>query len=235
MNVAIETMKRPQISKSNFIKGKQCLKALYLNKYHYELKDPISEEQQARFDRGHNIGTLAQQLFPGGKMAAYPLPRGFWKSLKFTRELIERGEPILYEAGLIYKNAHCFVDILVKENGKWKMYEVKSSGAIYETFLYDAAFQYYIAVKTGLEVDDVSLIFVNKDRLEEPEVDVQDLFIIQSVFEDVKELQAEIKQQLARETEVLVQKTIPDISTGDHCTRPYRCDFMGYCWGRVGE
>ena len=62
-------MAKHVLSKSSFIRGLQCHKSLYLNKYHQEVKDPLSLEQQQAFKRGHNVGDLAQNLFPGGVMA----------------------------------------------------------------------------------------------------------------------------------------------------------------------
>jgi len=54
------------LSKSLFIRGLQCHKSLYLQKYQPELKDAVTEEAQRRFDVGYDVGALAQQLFPGG-------------------------------------------------------------------------------------------------------------------------------------------------------------------------
>ena len=61
--VKIETMK---ISKSSFIRGMQCEKSLFLHIFKPELRDEISESQQAIFDTGYSVGELAQQMFPGG-------------------------------------------------------------------------------------------------------------------------------------------------------------------------
>ncbi len=54
------------LSKSSFIKGLQCDKHLFLYKYHYKEMDEYSEMQKAVFQRGTNVGILAQKLFPGG-------------------------------------------------------------------------------------------------------------------------------------------------------------------------
>jgi hypothetical protein len=54
------------LNKSSFLKGIQCEKQLYLYKYHYNWMDQVSENQQAVFNRGTNVGILAQELFPGG-------------------------------------------------------------------------------------------------------------------------------------------------------------------------
>ena len=144
--------RRPAISKSFFIKGRQCLKALYLAKKHPELQDPVTESLQAVFDRGHSVGELAQQLFPGGSMAAYDLPEGFIKSMYRTRTLIEEGQRVIYEAGFMVNGTHCFVDILVKDGERWALYEVKSSTRVSEVYLYDVAFQYHVVTAAGLHV-----------------------------------------------------------------------------------
>ncbi|MEI7639116.1 MAG: hypothetical protein WCJ37_17530, partial [Syntrophus sp. (in: bacteria)] len=59
------------LSKSLFIRGLQCHKALYLQKFRPELKDEVSEELQRRFDTGYDVGSLASELFPGGTMVPY--------------------------------------------------------------------------------------------------------------------------------------------------------------------
>jgi hypothetical protein len=59
-------MARKYLSKSTFIKGVQCEKALYLHKFNSELADEISQQQEAIFQTGTNVGILAQELFPGG-------------------------------------------------------------------------------------------------------------------------------------------------------------------------
>ena len=54
------------LSKSTFLKGLQCEKALYLYKHHYNLKDKITAQKQAIFNQGNAVGELAQDLFTGG-------------------------------------------------------------------------------------------------------------------------------------------------------------------------
>jgi hypothetical protein len=58
-------MEKHVLSKTTFIKGMQCEKAFYLNKYHKELKTEVNTAQQAIFDRGTKVGELATQLFNG--------------------------------------------------------------------------------------------------------------------------------------------------------------------------
>ena len=58
------TTKMHTLSKSTFVRGCQCEKSLYLNKYHKEFQSSISTNQEAVFWQGKEVGILARQLFP---------------------------------------------------------------------------------------------------------------------------------------------------------------------------
>ncbi len=221
--------KAPIISKSSFIKGKQCLKSLYLQKKYPEFQDPIPESQQAIFNQGSKVGELAQQLYPGGEMAAYDLPKGFMKSIKKTKELIRQGKAIIYEAGLMYQNTHCFVDILVKKNGKWFLFEVKSSTEVKDVHIYDAAFQYFVLSNLGFKIADVSIVYINNQYIREGDIDIKQLFSIESVLDRAIEIQPAVKNCLAKQVAALGELVIPNVDIGPHCSDPYDCNFMGYC------
>lgn len=130
------------LSKSTFLRGSQCEKSLWLNKHRRELRDEVTASQQAVFDRGTSVGELAQQLFPGGVDAS---PDNYWEydqSVALTREFIAAGREVIYEAAFIHEGVLAALDILVKEDGQWKAYEVKSAASVKETYLDDAALQY---------------------------------------------------------------------------------------------
>jgi hypothetical protein len=55
-----------QLSKSQYVRGLQCHKALWLYKHKREVMTPTSPRQEFIFAGGHRIGKLAQDLFPGG-------------------------------------------------------------------------------------------------------------------------------------------------------------------------
>jgi hypothetical protein len=56
-------MGQHSLSKSSFLKGIQCVKQLYLYKYHYDWMDKINESQQTVFYLCNIVGILVQQLF----------------------------------------------------------------------------------------------------------------------------------------------------------------------------
>ncbi len=54
------------LSKSQYIRGLQCHKALWFYRHRPELRQKPDAATQARFDLGHDVGALACELFPGG-------------------------------------------------------------------------------------------------------------------------------------------------------------------------
>jgi hypothetical protein len=130
------------LSKTSFLKSVQCTKAFFLYKNHYILKDPLPKEKQAVFNRGHQVGILAQSLFPGGVDVSPTHVSKFSDAVKKTKELIEQGQKVIYEAAFVFDDVLVALDILVNENGKWYAYEVKSSLKISTAYVMDAALQH---------------------------------------------------------------------------------------------
>ena len=175
-------MANNRLSKSTFIRGLQCEKSLYLYKHHYRLKDPTPSSLQAVFDQGTNIGLLAQELFPYGADASpenhFKMVESVGKTLKF----ISQGKSIIYEATFLFNNVLAALDILVKDEEGWKAYEVKSSTKVSETYIKDAAIQYYTITNSGVDLKDISIVHINNQYTKDGELDIHQLFAIESVY-----------------------------------------------------
>ena len=221
------------LSKSTFMKGCQCQKALYLNKHHAELKDEISAAQQAIFSRGTNVGELAQGLFPGGVDASPADYYKFQESVVKTKEYIANGEKIIYEAAFQFDGVLCALDILVKKRGKWYAYEVKSATGVSETYHLDASLQYYVITNAGIDLKDISIVHINNQYVRNGAIDIEQLFTIESVLGKVQELQPMMAGKIKELKKVLKHKEVPDIDIGPHCSDPYVCDFQGHCWKHI--
>lgn len=222
------------LSKSTFLKGLQCHKALWLNRYRPDLRDEISADQQAVFDRGHDVGKLARDLFPGGADSS-PVDRDYAGAVKRTDELIKNGEKVIYEAAFLYNGVLCLGDILVKGRGGWKLYEVKSSTGLKDVYLPDAGVQYYVMTGCGFTLTDVSIVYLNNQYVRQGNLDLNQLFTIESVYDQVESMQEEIVEQVNVLKKVLARKKVSAIDIGPHCSDPYDCDFMGHCWAHVPE
>ena len=225
--------KKLNISKSSFTRGLQCHKSLYLKKHHPDLEDPISESQQAIFDGGTDIGILAQQLFPGGVDLGDFIPGNFPKAFSETGRLLSEENTTIYEAGFKHENLLCFMDILTGTDKKYKAYEVKGSTSVKDIYLWDTALQYYVITSNGIELEDISVVYLNTSYIKNGEIDVHQLFTIESVKERILLLQPEVKQHIKQMNAMLAIPDIPDIVIGPHCSDPYDCSFMGHCWKQV--
>ncbi|RKY92106.1 MAG: DUF2779 domain-containing protein, partial [Ignavibacteriae bacterium] len=223
------------LSKSSFIKGLQCDKHLYLYKYHYKEMDEFSEMQKAIFKRGTNVGILAQDLFPGGEAATTGEPPNYTKGLKNTGELIGKKTKAIYEAAFQFNEVLVINDILVRDGSKWNAYEVKSSTSISETYLNDAALQYYVLSNSGIEITDFSIIYINNQYTMQGKLDINELFVIESVLENILPMQDSIKENVERLKQVIIKKRIPDIEISEHCHKPYKCGFFNYCREHIPE
>lgn len=185
------------------------------------------------FDRGTNVGLLAQQLFPDGVDASPENYFEYQQSVGLTRELIAAGQTVIYEAAFMHEGVLAAVDILVREDGMWKAYEVKSNLDVKETHLLDAALQYCVITGSGLPLEDFSIVHLSREYVRQGELEIDKLFVVESVLGEVLEKQAYVTQQVPFLKSVLEQPEVPAKDIGPHCTTPYPCDFMHHCWKHI--
>lgn len=228
-------MEKPILSKSTFIRGLQCEKSLYLYKHNYNLRDGISTQLQAIFNQGTNVGLLSQQLFPNGADASPSDHFKIQESVLKTKEFIDNGESIIYEATFQFNGVLVALDILVKDKEGWKAYEVKSSTSISETYINDTAIQYFAITNSGIELEDISIVYINNQYIKNGDIDVKELFTVESVLERVKVVVQTIPNQIESFKKLISQDAVPNIDIGIHCSTPYGCDFMGHCWKHIPE
>ncbi|MEK9984455.1 MAG: DUF2779 domain-containing protein, partial [Opitutae bacterium] len=224
-----------QLSKSSIVKGLQCEKSLYLHKRKPELIPPENEQQQAIFDQGTSVGELAQQLFPGGVNCDFEDFAQINQRIIDTRNHIEQGQTIIYEAAFKENNTLIFVDILAKDEEGWKMYEVKSSTEVKSVHVQDAAIQAYVLSLAGIELVDAAIIHINNQYVRQGDLEVPSLFTIQSIWEDIQFPMTEVPGQIIMLLEMLQQDKAPNIDIGPHCSAPYPCALMSHCWQHIPD
>lgn len=224
------------LSKSTFMYGCQCPKRLWLHKYRPDLRDEMDEAQQAIFQQGTDIGKLAEELFPDGVDARPKDTFSYQQSVADTAKYIAAGHTVIYEAAFQYEGLLCAVDILVQRRGKWYAYEVKSTTSVKAQHIPDAAFQYYVITKAGLPLADFSLVYLNNAYIRNGALDIQALFATESILERVLDEQVFIDEQALLLKAIVANKNeMPNVEVGDHCFKPYDCDFHGYCYKGIEE
>lgn len=217
------------LSKTTFIYGCQCPKRLWLNKYMPKEKDVLTDNQKAIFQQGTDIGLLAQQLFPNGVDATPSFKYDYPKAVAQTAAYIQQGKSIIYEAAFQHEGVLVILDILVKRNNQWFAFEVKSSTKVKDTFIHDAALQYFVITHAGIDLKDISIIHLNNEYIRKGDLDINLLFQNTSIYNEVLQKQDEIDAKIAELKLVLNLPTPPVIELGKQCYSPYTCDFLGYC------
>ncbi len=190
-------------------------------------------ERIAIFSRGTNVGIYAQELFPGGIDAGPKHYSQYRKAVELTTQLINDGQEVIYEAAVQAHKTLILLDILVKNGDTWDAYEVKSSKSLSETYYKDAALQYHVLTKAGLDIRSFSLIHINADYVREDKIDIHQLFITTDVTEEVKKRAAKVALKIDEEVTTIAGDHSPKIEIGSHCYAPYDCDFIGHCWKGV--
>ncbi len=218
------------ITKTDFMRGMQCRKMLWLDKHKPGLR-VIPPEVQERLDAGNAFGDLAMGMFgPYEEMTVYrpgttiPDKKAM---LEKTQDALSRDVPVICEAAFSNYNNYCAADILRKTEKGHDLYEVKNAPEVREQFIRDAAFQYYIISRSGLRIGKVFIVIHGPDE-EDPFVPVD---VTKEAKEYFKWINANIwdlnRMQKERE-EILIEP-------GEQCTNPYECWYYGYCHGERGE
>ncbi len=217
------------ISKTAFLKFEQCQKAFFLYKNHYYLRDKPSVDKQLTFKRGHDIGFLAQQLFPGG-INIVEHDSNKERAVEYTKQLIENKTPVIYEATFVFEGILVMVDILTLTENGYLAYEVKSSIKVSETYIKDACLQYYVVKNCVPHLTDFFIVTLNDAYVFNETLQIKQLFKRRSILKDALKNEEYIQRKLADANLVLERNVIPDVNVGKQCFSPYECDFLNTCW-----
>ncbi len=109
----------------------------------------------------------------------------------------------------------------------------KSSTRVSDTYLTDAAIQYYVITNSGLPLADISIVYIDNQYIREEELNLHSLFKISSVKERILEVQPLLSEQIKEMKATIFGGQVPYKELGKHCYTPYPCDYLGYCWGRL--
>lgn len=207
------------LTKSKYIRGLQCERALYLDVYNPKLAY-YPPEVLAKFRQGRDFEASFRDRFPQGvnlskllgwKMDQYPV---------LTREkLAQKGEVVLFEAGFIYDDVLVLADVVHKhDDGTIDVYEIKNGTSAKEVFQNDLAVQHYVLSHCLDGLNHFYLLYN----------DGNDGFVQEDFAQQSVALHATIAETIARFKEVL-QGFEPEVSIDEHCDLPYACPYRRYC------
>lgn len=206
------------------------MKALYLYKHHYSLRDPIPAERLKRFSLGSDFGILARSLFPEGRDASPTHVHRYAESVALTKNLIQEGVTTIYEAAFLFEGILVYADILTKFTAGWALYEVKSSAKVSLVYQQDLALQYFVIKGCGLDLQNASVIYLKEPLTDDyRDQEIESLCQVSDFTEYCHENYREVENDIKEMKNMLAGSRIPVVEMGDQCNKPYPCDFIGFC------
>jgi uncharacterized protein DUF2779 len=226
-----------RISKSQYLKGLQCPKALWYYRHRRDLYPEIPEAKQRLFDSGHEVGRLAQACYKDG----IEITEKYYQidqAIASTVRAVNHGAAAIFEATACSADgAFSRIDILKKVAGseQWDLIEVKQSTGLKDYHLDDMALQRYAYEGAGYPIRKSVLMHVNNHYVRKGNLDPLGYFALTDCTEFVRDRLPHVPGYLADLLDVLNTGSEPDIEIGDHCKKPFECDYTHHCWKHVPQ
>lgn len=213
------------LSKSKYIRGLQCNRALWLD-VHNPRFARYTAEQMRRFDRGRDFEYLFKSTFPNGIDISAELKRNIDAYPLLTSQFLDKEEEVdLFEAGFYFDDVLVLADVVHKRvDGALDIYEVKSGNVLSETYKHDAALQHYV-ISHCREIASFSLVYN----------DGVGGFIKEELSAVIRSQHDEIASNIATMKAIVLATNEPDTPTGQHCVTPYGCPYQSHCQSGVRQ
>ena len=232
------------LTKSKYIRGLQCDRALWLDVFNPKLAR-YSAEQMRRFDQGREFEYSFKATFPDGIDISAQLKRDTSAYPVLTAQLLDTHNTVdLFEAGFLYNDVLVLADVVHRRpDGSLDIYEVKSGSTLSDTYRRDAALQHYV-ISHCRQINTFNIVHKapksnppnNSDYSEHSDYsensDHSDPsatpFTIVDLTADHQAAHPEIEHHIAVMKDILTHGE-PATPTGQHCLTPYACPYQHYC------
>lgn len=216
------------LSKSKYIRGLQCERALWLD-VHEPRQARYTAEQMRRFDRGRDFEYAFKSRFPDGIDLSAELGRNVDLYPARTAELLDKGDDVaLFEAGFQYDDVLVLADVVCqRDNGSLDIYEVKSGTTLSDTYRRDAALQHYV-ISHCRRIHSFSIVYNGVDG-ENRANGQSGPFAIVDLTEELAAEGDRIAANIAEMKTIVRATAEPDTPTGQHCLTPYACPYQHHC------
>ena len=190
------------LTKSRFIRYLQCPRYLWLGDHdEAELNRSSELEQERMVEEGEEVEVWARRLFPKGERI-----RSFHKAgERDTKQAIEKGAKVLYQATAIGDGLLAMSDILIfnPEKNVWDIFEVKGSTEVKPKHLYDVCFQMLAYKRAGYTIGTLSIVHINRDYVREGTIDPKGLLLVEDVTEAACALTDEVEAHIPKAKRVM--------------------------------
>tara|TARA_B100001057_G_scaffold493513_1_gene588073 strand:+ start:543 stop:2084 length:1542 start_codon:yes stop_codon:yes gene_type:complete len=218
------------LTKSKIQSGLQCHKKLW-----FEIHEPIKKkERKATIEIGNRFGAQVIKNYSKNNKKILDLTNEFANVINRTKDAINSKDiNIIFEGAFEYLNTQVRVDVLIRKKNGWELLEAKSSTKVKDEHISDVSIQSFI-VRTclkelGYELIGIKLIHVNGDFILQKKDDYDGLINDENdITQKVKE--EDVIKYIQELKPLSIKNSLtPNIKMGDHCNKPYSCDFQFRC------
>lgn len=202
------------ISKSQFLNYLTCPKDAWFRIHKPDLKEfTISATLQNTFDQGYEAEAYAERLQIFSGMVEVK-SRGAEAQAE-TQDLLTKKVPAIFQPTFVADGFIIRCDALKWDalNGKWDLYEIKSSSSRHDTgardHLSDAAFQAIVLERCGVPLGRVFIVHLNSDYIRKGELDIESLFVQNDSTAKVGARRVTVAVEMEEAKKYLSQETEP--------------------------
>jgi hypothetical protein len=183
--------------------------------------------EKALASQSEGVEVMSRQLHPGGIMLD-PAGGDHGKAHDISMDFVSNGAGALFQPTFCADGLMARVDILYRDgDGSYVLREVKSSSPPGgETHTTDAAFQYNVLTKAGVNVSRVELLLLNREYIREGAIDPSKLFVSEDITTKVHSMQGNIETLINEARSVDTMKEAPEVSLDDPRTANLSDDEM---------
>lgn len=222
----------PLLTTSAFGNGKQCPKRLWIQ-LHGQFQRIPEPSLPIDYESSRDLRQLARSLYPGGLSAASDSADPAAQAAR-TRQLIDSGRSVVFDALFTAGGMSAVVDILVRKGSQWEIVDLRRGTSVKGHYLDDIAFQYYVLRRAGIPVSRCHILHVHNGYVRYGPLMPESLFQRVNVTKAVRVLQSEIDTRVTALLPLLAEAAaMPVKDIGPHCTSPHPCPYIDHCWGHV--
>ncbi len=231
--------KKDYFSKSDYTKGHQCPKILWMDAHMRDKRD-MSLIDEKRLKEGNRVGDMAMAYF--GDFVEVEMSFKFDEMAAKTAELIteaaqavEAGKAFsICEATFKHGAMVCMADIVrMRDEKTLDLIEVKSSTKVKEYHVRDLAYQTAVIQACGYEVATASIMHIDSAYVLDGDLNLQGLFMIEDMTDEAKALARDVEEAVAGFMAYRDAEDEPEVQIGAQCNCPFACAYQTWCWRHV--
>ena len=226
------------LTKSKYVDYMNCINRSWLdmNRKSEKIEEDLSENVYVK--GGIEAGILARNLFGSFTLIDNNNGESIEELVNRTRDALNNNHKVICEATFKYNDNICQVDILLKnEDGTYSIYEVKGTTNPYadskrskleSKYINDISYQYYVLTKSGINVSNCYIVYLNNTYVYNGIYNLEHLFEIDDVTNLILEEYLNVESNINSILECMNQSEEPIITFKSKTCK--ECPYNKHCY-----